>query len=219
MFLMRGDRDDGDVFEFGVLADKLRRRETIHERQREIHQDHVGLLANRSLDRPRMNPTHQPQTQFQITIRTAAKLLAIFYCPGGEFLMGSNGGDQFENPAHRITVKAFYMDITEVTCEAYDQFVKATGNKRPVSWINGTYPPGYARRPVTGVDWYDANSYAQWVGKRLPTEEEWEFAARGTDARKYAWGNEWRANSANTEESSPGQVVDVGSYPEGKSPF
>ena len=151
--------------------------------------------------------------------RTAESYRGMAYVPGGEFLMGSNGGDQFENPAHRITVKPFYMDITEVTCEAYDQFVKATGNKRPVSWINGTYPPGYARRPVTGVDWYDANSYAQWVGKRLPTEEEWEFAARGTDARKYAWGNEWRANSANTEESSPGQVVDVGSYPEGKSPF
>jgi formylglycine-generating enzyme required for sulfatase activity len=141
------------------------------------------------------------------------------YVPGGEFLMGSTTGDQFETPAHTITVKPFFMDLTEVTCEAYDKFVKATGHRQPASWVNGTYPPGSEQRPVTGVDWYDAASYAQWIKKRLPTEEEWEFAARGTDGRRYPWGNEWRANSANTAESGLRQVVDVGSYPNGKSPY
>lgn len=141
------------------------------------------------------------------------------YVRGGEFTMGSDAGDEYERPAHKVTVKSFFIDIYEVPCEEYEKFVKATGHKAPPNWVNGGCPPGQGRKPVVGVDWYDANAYAAWAKKRLPTEEEWEFAARGTDGRKYPWGNEWRANAANAGDTSAGQVVDVGNYPDGKSPF
>jgi serine/threonine-protein kinase len=138
---------------------------------------------------------------------------------GSEFTMGSDAGDEYERPAHKVTVKSFFIDIYEVPCEEYEKFVKATGHKAPPNWVNGGCPPGQGRKPVAGVDWYDANAYAAWAKKRLPTEEEWEFAARGTDGRKYPWGNEWRANAANAGDTSAGQFVDVGNYPDGKSPF
>jgi formylglycine-generating enzyme required for sulfatase activity len=141
----------------------------------------------------------------------------MVYVPGGEFQMGNNAGDEYEKPAHTVTVKPFYIDQYEVTNEEYAKFVKETGHKPPQMWKDGTYPNGEARRPVTGVTWDDANDYAKWAGKRLPTEEEWEFAARGKDGLRYPWGNEWRAGLANADHASNG-MVDVGSYP-GKSPF
>ena len=143
----------------------------------------------------------------------------MVYVPGGQFTMGTDDGDEYEKPAHRVSVRPFFIDAHEVTCKQYAEFIKATGHQAPPEWTNGTYPSGYGRRPVTGVDWYDAKAYASWAGKRLPTEEEWELAARGFDQRKYPWGNEWRSQSANAGEFSAGELVDVGSYPEGKSPF
>ncbi|HEX8491885.1 MAG TPA: bifunctional serine/threonine-protein kinase/formylglycine-generating enzyme family protein [Pyrinomonadaceae bacterium] len=142
------------------------------------------------------------------------------YVPGGEFMMGrdmSNGGDEYESPAHRVSVNPFFMDIYEVTCEDYDKFIKATGHAAPPGWTGGKYAEGASRKPVTGVTWVDANAYAKWAGKRLPTEEEWEFAARGTDGRLYPWGNEWQDDLANAGSKNKG-MVDVGEY-KGASPF
>lgn len=152
------------------------------------------------------------------------------YIPGGEFLMGSNDGDDLERPQHKVTVGPFFIDRYEVTCEDYEKFVRATGHQVPDGWKNGSYLPGAARRPVTGVDWDDANAYARWAGKRLPTEEEWEFAARGSDGRRYPWGDEWSARAANAEKSNASKTAEanvvtleymrnVGEYPEGKSPY
>jgi formylglycine-generating enzyme required for sulfatase activity len=140
------------------------------------------------------------------------------YVPGGEFMMGRDGDKTgYESPAHKVTVKPFFIDTYEVTNEDYAKFVKATNHVAPPGWTNGSYPAGAQRHPVTGVTWTDAVDYANWAGKRLPTEEEWEFAARGTDARRYPWGNTWNAGLANTQGAS-GDVVDVGSY-QGQSPF
>jgi formylglycine-generating enzyme required for sulfatase activity len=141
----------------------------------------------------------------------------MIYVAGGEFTMGSDTGDEYERPAHKVKVASFYIDVNEVTCEDYLKFVKEKGHRLPLSWTNGSYPPGAAKQPVTGVDWYDATAYAEWLGKRLPTEEEWEFAARGVNGSKYPWGNDWRANAANAGESSPQRLTDVGSYPQGKT--
>ncbi len=139
------------------------------------------------------------------------------YVPGGEFMMGRDDGDPYERPAHRVAVRPFFIDIYEVTNEDYAKFITATNRVAPHVWTDGTYPAGARRQPVTGVTWDDAIAYAKWAGKRLPTEEEWEFAARGTDGRLYPWGNAWGADLANAERPSGG-MADVGFY-KGQSPF
>jgi formylglycine-generating enzyme required for sulfatase activity len=140
--------------------------------------------------------------------------------PGGVFEMGANSGDDYERPQHTVTVTPFLIDTYEVTCGDYERFLKANPEyKSPPGWVNRTAPPGTVQRPVTGVHWYDASAYANWAGKRLPTEEEWEFAARGTTGWRYPWGNDWRADAANAGDSNARQFADVGSYPAGKGPF
>lgn len=138
------------------------------------------------------------------------------YVPGGEFFMGSDAGDRFSRPAHSVTVAPFLIDLTEVTNEAYFGFLKATSHDPPANWDTGTYPEGKGRFPVTGVSWYDAAEFAAWMGKRLPTEAEWEFAARGTDGRIYPWGSDWDPKLANADSSSGG-IRSVGEG--GRSPF
>jgi formylglycine-generating enzyme required for sulfatase activity len=138
------------------------------------------------------------------------------YVPGGEFMMGSDDGDAFSRPAHTIKVEPFFIDQTEVTNEAYLEFVKATDHEAPFGWVNGKYPDGQANFPVTGVTWYDAAEFAAWKGKRLPTEAEWEFAARGTDGRVYPWGNDPDPSISNIGKNLNG-VREVGQG--GRSPF
>jgi formylglycine-generating enzyme required for sulfatase activity len=133
--------------------------------------------------------------------------------------MGNDAGDEYEKPSHSVSVKPFLIDVNEVTCEEYQKFVKATSHRIPPDWIRGQYPNGAAKNPVTGVDWDDAIAYARWAGKRLPTEEEWEFAARGIEGRKYPWGNQWRTNAANAGESSAAQPANVGSHPDGLAAY
>jgi formylglycine-generating enzyme required for sulfatase activity len=142
----------------------------------------------------------------------------MVYVDGGAFLMGRDDGDEYERPAHQVTVTSFFIDKYEVTCEQYKKFIDATHHAAPSSWKDGLFPSGFEKMPVTGVTWDDADAYAEWAGKRLPTEEEWEFAARGSDGWRYSWGNEWRTNATNSGDSSANKLVAVGSYPDGKSP-
>src|SRR5262249_48769296 len=135
----------------------------------------------------------------------------MVHIAGGEFTMGSNFGDEMERPPHHVTVKPFYIDIYEVTNQDYEQFVKGTGHHAPSHWSNGAYPRGDGRKPVTNVSWDDANKYCHWAKKELPTEEQWEFAARGTESRVYPWGSDWRQNQANANGAST-TVQDVGAY-------
>jgi formylglycine-generating enzyme required for sulfatase activity len=141
----------------------------------------------------------------------------MVYVGGGDFLMGRNDGDEYSRPARLVSVKPFYMDKTEVTCEEYKKFIEATGYSPPSAWQNHNFPPGAARKPVTGVTWDDANAFAKWKNKRLPTEEEWEFAARGRDGRIYPWGNAWKPEMANADKQETG-VQEVG-LSGGQSPF
>jgi formylglycine-generating enzyme required for sulfatase activity len=142
----------------------------------------------------------------------------MVYVKGGTFQMGRDDGDEYERPAHEVTVSSFFIDKYEVTCEQYQKFVDATHHSTPPNWKDGRIPSGSEKLPVTGVTWDDANAYAEWAGKRLPTEEEWEFAARGSDGRRYPWGNEWQPNVTNSGDSRANKLAEVGSYPNGKSP-
>jgi len=134
---------------------------------------------------------------------------AMVKIPAGEFLVGE---DQ-----EKIETGEFFIDLAPVTNAEYKAFVDATGHTDPQHWRKGTYPEGKADHPVTEVNWFSATAYAEWAGKRLPTNEEWEKAARGTDGRKWPWGNEWSIKNANV---FSGDTTPIGKYsPQGDSPY
>ncbi len=110
--------------------------------------------------------------------------------PAGEFTMGSDKGDDDESPIHRVYLDTFYLDKFEVTNGRFAKFVDAIQSEPPWGFSDKDTPVTHADRPVRWVSWMDAMGYCLWAGKRLPTEAEWEKAARGTDGRIYPWGND-----------------------------
>ena len=140
------------------------------------------------------------------------------YIPGKTFIMGrSLSRNPAEAPSHPVSVKPFFIDIHETTNEEYSKFVAEKRYRAPSTWVRGTFPAGQAKFPVVGVNYQDAEAYARWKGKRLPTEEEWELAARAEDQRLFPWGNEWKIGLANADSVTKGLVA-VGQY-QGKSPY
>ena len=146
--------------------------------------------------------------------------------PAGRFQMGSKNGEFDEKPVHTVYVDSFYIDKYEVTNTQYKQFVDANPqwrkNRIPRAYHNGSYlsdwnlndyPIGKGEHPVTYVSWYAAMAYAQWAGKRLPTEAEWEKAARGGEVgQRYPWGNSIDSGKANYG-TNVGGTTRVGNYP------
>ncbi len=145
----------------------------------------------------------------------------MVYVPSGEFIMGIDGEESKLGPAQSVYVNAFYIDKYEVTNARYKEFVDAVGyTPLPDNWVDGTYPEGKADHPVAYVNWYDAEAYCEWAGKRLPTEAEWEKTARGTDGRAFPWGEDWNEGTmSNSAGGTHNDTVPVGSYPEGTSPY
>jgi formylglycine-generating enzyme required for sulfatase activity len=146
----------------------------------------------------------------------------MVYVPAGEFWMGSDDGLDDEKPRHRVYVDAFWIDRTEVTNAQYRKCVDAGACSLPSkssSWTRDSYygNPAFDNYPVIYVTWYQAQEYAGWVGGRLPTEAEWEYAARGSDAYAYPWGDNRPDGSLLNYDGSPGDTTEVGSYPDGGS--
>lgn len=150
--------------------------------------------------------------------------------PAGEFLMGSDPADGkigFEVgvdsiPKHPVKLPAFYIDRFEVTVARYRGFINATQHEPPALWNDDTmfgYPPPQDDHPVVDVNFYDAQAYCQWAGKRLPTEAEWEKAARGTDGRIFPWGNTFEITFATTEDRGRYFTTPVGSTKQNVSPY
>ncbi len=108
--------------------------------------------------------------------------------PAGPFTMGSNDGLPNERPERTITLDDYYIDQYEVTLGLYQKFLEAAKHNAPPTWDDEAAST-VGDRPAIGMSWEDAAAYCQWVGKRLPTEAEWEKAARGTDGRRYPWGH------------------------------
>jgi len=135
--------------------------------------------------------------------------------PAGEFLMGSDS-EEDHSPVHKVYIDAFYMDKFEVTNAHYLRFCEETGHRLPEFWgmVGFRCGPDYPNHPVVGVSWYDATLYAEWCGQRLPTEAEWEYAARGgrVDMR-YPNGGALDPSDGNYNHSDKGGPVAVGSYP------
>ncbi len=138
--------------------------------------------------------------------------------PAGEFLMGNpagSGGLPDEQPQRLISLSPFWIDNYEVTNEAYARFILATGHRAPENanpastlWESNLPISGIGNHPVVNVSWDDAVAYCAWAGKRLPTEAEWEKAARGTDGRLYPWGNDWDLTKANSASYWAGRTID-----------
>lgn len=175
------------------------------------------------VEQPRTTP-ERPAPPPQPTAPVAPEgMLAV---GAGSYTIGRDGAEPLEQPQHKIDLPAFFIDRTEVTNAAYKKFVDATGHKPPSNWSGANFPDRRDNSPVTGVTWQDAADYAAWAGKRLPSEGEWEAAARGTDGLIYPWGNDWHSGLANigltpdkpTAEQYPLGLGEVGRYPQSASP-
>ena len=154
----------------------------------------------------------------------------MVYVPAGEFIAGTDESDSSDfnqrdnvplnandaRPQHKSVTGAFFIDVTEVTNAQYQKYCLATGAATPPHWTDGQIPEGQNNFPVQRVNWYEAGAYAKWAGKRLPTETEWEKAARGTDGRKYPWGDNWDDDKGNVSSTAPRAVSQS---PAGASPY
>jgi len=137
--------------------------------------------------------------------------------PAGPFIMGNNNdfydNDFDEQPRHVVNLAPFFMDVHPVTNQDYKTFVAATGHRYPRYWSDaGDIPAGKEQHPVVGVNYFDATAFATWKGRRLPTEQEWEKASRGTEGLRWPWGNQFDQRKANVGQRS---TTPVGAYPEG----
>lgn len=162
-------------------------------------------------------PAAQPETP-------SASHEGMVKIPAGRFMMGTEEGFDSEKPMHPAGVSELWMDVTEVTVAAYEACALAgacsvSGLTRSAACNWGK--AGRKTHPINCVDWEQAKAFCRWKGGRLPTEEEWEYAARGTDGRKYPWGNESASGRVCTKDTVSGLTgtCAVGSYPSGKSAF
>jgi formylglycine-generating enzyme required for sulfatase activity len=141
----------------------------------------------------------------------------MVYVPGAEVALGSPL-DVDENPVRTVRLRPFFIDIHPVTNAAYAEFVAATAHRAPKHWDAGRLPRGLEDHPVVWLSWFDAAAYAEWAGKRLPTEDEWEYAARGTDGREFPWGSDFAPERCNCRAAGIASTSPVGSHPLGASP-
>ena len=155
--------------------------------------------------------------------------LELVLVPAGEFLMGSDPNVDpqafaAEQPQHRLSLPEFYIGKVPVTNAQYAGFVMATNRKMPVDWAKGALPAGKAEHPVVNVSWNDAADFCRWLSEethrsfRLPSEAEWEKAARGSDGRIYPWGNQPPDETLCNFGKRFGDTTPVGKYPNGASP-
>lgn len=142
----------------------------------------------------------------------------MVYVPAGEFIMGSELGELDEEPRHIVYLDAYYIDKYEVTNQDYEHCIEAKKCGR--QWVSARAFLG-PRQPAVAVGWDNAVAYCRFVDKHLPTEAEWEKAARGTDERRFPWGDEWRPDWVNIHQADDGFefTAPVGSFPENVSPY
>jgi len=200
---------------------------------------------------PTPSPTEIPPTPTQENFKISeVDQMPMIFIPAGEFIMGTddieaqrilegNGRQYPEVPTHKVTVGGFWVDKFEVTTGQYLKCVEtgaceaAAQNNKIFAGAEYYTSPDYANFPVINVTWYKAREYCEWAGRRLPSEAEWEKAARGTDGRKYTWGNEAVSSDVanlcdkNCTARYPNpkfndgfpETAPVGSFPKGASPY
>lgn len=140
--------------------------------------------------------------------------------PAGEFIMGSDlkRTPPLEEPEHTVDLPAYYIDVYEVTHGEWIRLLTESVFEPEGDWRR-FYSIGKEDYPVSNVTWEDAKTYCEAAGKRLPTEAEWEKAARGTEGIKYPWGETWDSSKSNSDELAMRNTMEVGAMPEDKSPY
>jgi formylglycine-generating enzyme required for sulfatase activity len=163
--------------------------------------------------------TSKPATQVRVS---EVDGMTMLYIPAGEFTMGSDEYTPKTAPAHRVHLDSYWIDQTEVANEMYARCVEAGVCARPIQSedMNPYYDnPEYDNYPVVYVSWSSAAGYCEWAGRRLPTEAEWEKAARGPDGNPYPWGNEEPGSRLLNYQDNIGGPLPVDRYPLGASPY
>lgn len=162
----------------------------------------------------------QPATDQQAVVEEGPampKVGDMILIPAGEFIMG-NDKDKYASPQHKDTTPAYYIDAYEVTFGQWIEFTTKSGYTEESEW-RSFYTVGKENFPVANITQDDAKAYAKWAGKRLPSEEEWEKAARGAEGFLYPWGNTWDPTKSNSGEYGMRNTVEVGQMRLDKSPF
>jgi formylglycine-generating enzyme required for sulfatase activity len=182
----------------------------------------IVILDTASADMAILRQTNGPAEKPYASTTIGKDGAPLILIPAGEFMMGSQAGQDDERPVHTVYLDAYYIDRYEVTTGRYAVFMRTQRPTRPFKWheaIRGRQ----GEKPVIGVDWYDAKEYCDWAGRRLPTEAEWEKAARGTDQRTYPWGDapptRAHANAGQRAWNGYDTLTVVGSLARGKSPY
>ncbi|MCA9929185.1 MAG: SUMF1/EgtB/PvdO family nonheme iron enzyme [Anaerolineales bacterium] len=210
----------------------------------------LGGCRSEPVDNPSVTPVSTRTPELHDTQSRSRDGMIMVYVPAGEFEMGDNGEER-ARPVHTVTVNAFWIDQTEITNAMFTEFLNEEGNQveEGVSWLepgaghrgivyghieenDGAFRSSvnYEDYPVVEVSWYGAAAYCSWAGGRLPTEAEWEYAARGSHSLQYPWGNtfdgtrlnycdvnctyDWRDTAFN---DGAAMWTSVGSYPDGAS--
>jgi formylglycine-generating enzyme required for sulfatase activity len=161
--------------------------------------------------------------------------MTLAYIPAGTFAMGSDSGNPDEAPIHTISLDGYWMDTTEVTNTMFATFLNATGNQTEggVPWLDGLDPyvlisnkqgdwqpaRGYEAEPIVGVSWYGANAYCTWAGRSLPSEAQWEYAAKGITRFRFPWGNDGLDCDHSRYSGCGNRPIQTGSLTLGASPF
>lgn len=192
--------------------------------------DYVKARADRQLAADRVARIEHPE-RFQPAFERTPE--GMVFVMGGTYTLAGNTGYDLDGARRKnpltVTIRQFYLDRTEVTCRQYADFLKtltsadADARRVPSTWPKSATgvpmpPVGGDDLPVTGVSFEDAAAYATWAKKRLPTEDEWEAAARGQKALVYPWGNQYEARRANDRNGERGATAPVGSFPGDVSP-
>ncbi len=161
----------------------------------------------------------EDQEERRKEILPGANKRLMVHVSSGPFTMGGRDEDspRSERPAHTVFLSDYYISRYPITNQEYREFVQCTGHRIPIHWQRGTFPAGTGKHPISNVSWQDADAFARWRGARLPTEAEWEKAARGTDERPYPWGTRFTEGERCNANNQVGTTTPVDEFPDGRS--